>query len=81
MKGSRALVNPGALTEQRIEQIVNESKPAAHQALPPQRQKGRPVTARARRQGTAARQGLLFQGIFPAEESNLGLLHCRQILY
>ena len=23
----------------------------------------------------------LFQGIFPIQESNLGLLHCRQILY
>ena len=50
----RALVTPGALTEQRIEQIIKESKPAAYQALPPQRQKGRPVRARARRQGTAA---------------------------
>ena len=25
--------------------------------------------------------GLLLQGIFPTQESNLGLLHCRQILY
>ena len=23
----------------------------------------------------------LLQGIFPTQESNLGLLHCRQILY
>ena len=25
--------------------------------------------------------GFLLQGIFPTQESNLGLLHCRQILY
>ena len=33
------------------------------------------------RQGYSMVCHLLLQGIFPTQESNLGLLHCRQILY
>ena len=32
-------------------------------------------------QNTAVRSLFLLQGIFPTQESNPGLLHCRQILY
>ena len=42
------------ITEQRIEWIPKESKPATYGALPPQRQRGRWTTIRARRQGAAA---------------------------
>ena len=48
------MVTPDVLTEQRIEQIPKESKPAALSGLPPRRQRGRNMKTRAGMEGTAA---------------------------
>ena len=46
-------MTPGALTEQRIDQITKESKPAAIYS-PPWRHRGRCTTTRCRKQGATA---------------------------
>ena len=42
---------------------------------------GRPAEPQGKPKNTGVGSLSLLQGIFPTQESNQGLLHCRQILY
>ena len=67
--------SPGDLSNPGIEPGSPTLQEDSLQAEPP----GEPKNTRAG--SLFLLQGILLQGIFLTEESNWGLLHCRQILY